>query len=565
MPALDVQFRNRAPYLAINVSGHYLTPDQLRLVRSVKVEHNKDKADTMQIIFEDPDLLIVNGGLVTPKSLFVIHCGRDDEVIKKGPFRVSEWKPQAPANGRAALIVEGTSQDVSKMAVKAKSVSYNGMKPSEIVKKIGDQYGFDFDVDILPLDDVQFDDDYGLNQVQKSDANLLQKLADKLGYVWGVRNGTLYFNRPDQFNNNPLIFEWRVGKKTLKSFKPKIKIYKQGRPKANLCAPVLDSSKAAYGIMLQAEHGYQDGIAQTLGIRTITKEDVEVSPGFIQQASKYAVKISDIDPAQLAFTGGAGSDGGVGIKDFKEQINRLDKTTTDLGNTFNELKQSISRPKRKKSRKPEQSVGEKVVGGVKKFVSYSLDENNLELLKNNIEEKQDALTKAVSRLNQENDQLTVARPDRAEGIPRDEERAKKFIAKQVKQRAIAVEATLEPTVPSWVWETTESVYVLGVADMCEGLYYVNKATLTYDRDKALGTVLECKKGTIGRKKSEKDCKKGKPEVCIYDKLVKFADINPRKTLENPKNRKRITEPPQLPRQKSTSFSLTDYELRRESD
>ena len=147
----------------------------------------------------------------------------------------------------------------------------------------------------------------------------------------------------------------------------------------------------------------------------------------------------------------------------------------------------------------------------------------------------DKVTTTVVHVKNNNDVVVEGvRGDAGGKVPSTPKKAKKHAGKRGRTRDKVVGATMVPSIPSWRWDVKKSVYVVGVADICEGLYIIEEVNLTYDNSNGLGTTLKGKKGTLGRKKR---CGKKSKIICVAKGSGVNGAINEALNPRQPKSNK----------------------------
>lgn len=540
MPYADFALRQKTPKLYVQIQNYLLSVEEMRFIKSVKVIHELEKADTCEIVFFDPEYYFLNTGIIQPQFYFMLYGGWDDELSSKGPFRIKEMDPDFPESGEVTYKLTLTDASVAKMSIEEKSISHIGKTASQVVGDIAREYNLTTDIQILPNDEVVFTADDPLTQLE-TDAKLLQKLCMRMGYVWGVRGGVLYFQRPDQQMTNPYIFEYRIGKKTLKDFKPKIKLFQPGGPKkATKCTSFVDFLKTQLDTSTTVGDTGDRAIQQldnafTVAAVSAKARSAQDKPGAsfninnargdLTGALRYEDKkgfkftpVAEVDPH------GAKVDGNDGGAEALYEEMRNGKVDDAL------LKSRLPRIKAHRFIEKE-LASEKISLNVEGM--FNMDDPVKQLLTTTLRSVdgysggEQTIYKFTSA--PEPTAYTKVQADAGGAVPQSEDKAKKHAAKKFTQVAKPVEATMKPTIPSWNWVGDETVWVVGVADICEGLYTITKATLTYDNQKGLDTVLEAKKGKLGRKK------KCSPGIVCYEEPGANGSLYDPNNPRNPLN------------------------------
>jgi len=242
-------------YLTMWVAGHELSDESIRKVLSVTITDREKKASDGTLVFHDPDFSVMDAGIFKKGRRIAFLMGWRDEAIPKGPYTVKSYVIEAGVDGVPKIRVN--FQDLShKMNKKQKQRKHTG-KPVDIIKKIAEEHGLGYDIE--NIQGLNFNDDYPLTQANMTDAKLLQTLASKYGFVWGLEGTTLYFRRPaalpdlGQQTDIPTL-AYRIHGATLLSFTADAKFQSEGKRKGSLQAQknldLLNDDKAgALGIL----------------------------------------------------------------------------------------------------------------------------------------------------------------------------------------------------------------------------------------------------------------------------------------------------------------------------
>lgn len=219
--------------IALWVNGRGMSHELTRRIMSLTFKHRRNKADSGTISFRDPDAELFDTRIFKKGQLLHFIAGWTDEALPAGPFMVKSYKMNFPEGGEPTLTVN--FQDLShKLDKKQKRRKHIG-KVSTILMKIADEHGLGYDVD--SIDGLEFSDDFPLNQVSMTDAGMLQVLADRYGYSWGVSNGNLIFKRPANRQmkklGTPRVLSYRINDCSIASFSPEVKFQSLGKKKAS--------------------------------------------------------------------------------------------------------------------------------------------------------------------------------------------------------------------------------------------------------------------------------------------------------------------------------------------
>jgi phage protein D len=218
--------------IALWVNGRGMSHELTRRIMSLNFKYRRNKADSGTIVFRDPDAELFDTRIFKKGQLIHFIVGWTDEALPAGPFMVKSYKMIFPESGEPTLTVN--FQDLShKLDKKQKRRKHIG-KVSDILIKIAEEHGLGYDVD--SLEGLEFSDDFPLNQVSMTDAGMLQVLADRYGYSWGVENGNLIFKRPADRQikklGSPRVLSYRINDCSITSFSPEVKFQSLGKKKS---------------------------------------------------------------------------------------------------------------------------------------------------------------------------------------------------------------------------------------------------------------------------------------------------------------------------------------------
>ncbi len=222
----------RTAMLAMWVEGHKLSDDSIRKILSLTFTDREKKATDGSFVIVDEDYLISDSNVFKKGRKLSFLMGWTAEAMPKGPFVVKSYSFGGGNDGAPKLTVK--FQDLShKMNKKQKRRKHLG-NPVNIIKKIAKEHDLGYDIESLA--GLLFDDDYSLIQSNLTDAALLQRVANKYGYVWGLEGNTLYFRRPNSLDFTGKqalvpVLSYKVGGATLLTFNFEVKFHKKRKRK----------------------------------------------------------------------------------------------------------------------------------------------------------------------------------------------------------------------------------------------------------------------------------------------------------------------------------------------
>jgi phage protein D len=217
------------------VNGKLLTPELSRQVRSLSMTFPKNKAATGKLTILDPHFYLFDNNLFRKGQRIAFLCGWKHELVPVGPFIVKNYGIDCPESGDVTLVVD--FQDPSHvMNKKQKRKRWVG-SPTSIIKQIAERHNLGYDID--EVKGIEFTEEYPLIQANMTDAALMQRLALRYGFIWGVYGNNLVFKSPqdlessgDQPREEIPVLRYRTGDFSLLSFNPEVKFSKGGKRKS---------------------------------------------------------------------------------------------------------------------------------------------------------------------------------------------------------------------------------------------------------------------------------------------------------------------------------------------
>jgi hypothetical protein len=195
----------------------------------------KNKGANGKITILDNDFALFDNNLFRKGQRIAFLCGWKHELVPVGPFIVKNYGLDCPNSGEVTLIVD--FQDLShKMNKKQKRKRWVGT-PVSILKQIADMHGLGYDLD--PISGVEYTEEFPIVQANMTDAALIQRLAWRYGFIWGVYGNNLIFKSPADLESTGAqspkevpTLRYRHGDFSLDSFSPEVKFSKGGRRKS---------------------------------------------------------------------------------------------------------------------------------------------------------------------------------------------------------------------------------------------------------------------------------------------------------------------------------------------
>lgn len=470
---------NAAPFLRIIIGGRLLSPDEMMWVKSIKIVHNRKKADTLELTFYNPTLLYADQKIFDYGSRVVILGGWNDEVTTKGPFRIEDIKYVFPADGdpNFTLVCKDPSATIMEAQVKSrKFVKYL----LEVIREIALEYNLVPEMQISPEENVLIE----TVQRGESDAMLLQRLAIEHGYIWHIRGNTLYFVRPENGANSTYTLNYRTGDFSLKEFSPELKAKKPGGMKK-----VKPDTKIAMCM---------DPLSHK--IREVRKLDKSKTLDG-ESANPYADERNRLEGADEANWGETAVDAVDDLLSDEDGAPSFAGAVEKYigGDAVTELKNAVKSDKAPRIPSEGSTDGfvpkyrfEEIDGEMQRVIDVPGIIKKVGDIASNL---QGANTAAAQ--NDYPPTSDIARATTASATAKNvDELARRLL---LETKLVPISAKMVPTIPSWQWEAREMTNVVGVSKRLEGWYDIEEVELGYDKDNGLTTVLKGVKRASGKR------------------------------------------------------------------
>ena len=222
----------KEPFLAMYVGGNKLSGNTMRKIISLSMTDREKQATDGSITFSDEDFVLADSNVFRKGRRIAFLLGWTNEAKACGPFIIKSYSLRAGNDGLAVLDVR--FQDLShKLNKKQKQKKHVG-NPLEIIKEIANAHNLGYDLE--EIEKLNYSDDFPLIQANMTDARLLQTLADRYGYVWGLDGLTLYFRRPHNLDvvgvqKDVPVLSYRINGATLVSFAADVRYISNGKRK----------------------------------------------------------------------------------------------------------------------------------------------------------------------------------------------------------------------------------------------------------------------------------------------------------------------------------------------
>jgi len=430
----------KTPMLFVWVNNRELADESVRRITDLNITYREKKASDGSFTIADYDFMFSDNKVFQQGDRLAFLFGWNNEAVPCGPFVVKSYSFTAASDGRPTLRVD--FQDLShKMNKKSKKRKHTG-SPVDIIKKIAKEHELGYDIESIR--ELDFSDDYPLIQANMSDAKLLQTLADRYGFAWGLEGTTLYFRRPIDADEagrqeNVPVLSYRINGATLLNFSAEVSFIKHGKKKCSVQQKdVVDmvgdslAETAADFVGADLVETIRDGASEALG----TAKDM------LGMKDKKQELCDNQDTKK---SGGA-EEGGADQTGDDTSAKTSSKEGTKYRATFAKLKGIWK-------------VEEK--GGGKKESDGANDE-----------------------------EITDTNTD---GTPDSAAEAKRKSAGKILGSSEMIEATMVPAIASMMYKPGNSIIIAGVGDRYSGKYRMTEVTHEYGSSPAFQTTIKAVK------------------------------------------------------------------------
>jgi len=219
---------------AIWVQDLALSEQTLRDILTLSITFREGKAATGSLTMSDKDFIYMDSKVFRKNQKLSFVLGLVDDAVPMGPFIIKEFHVEAGDDGHPTLSVD--FQDLTHLLAKKKEkIRYNGGCVPTIKTAIAElnAQGKKVSYNIDTPKDVKFDDEKALIQANKTKAQIINSLAERYGFVWGIEGQTLYFRKPVDLETSGKqafvpVLSYRMNDCSLFSYRAEFKYAKEG-------------------------------------------------------------------------------------------------------------------------------------------------------------------------------------------------------------------------------------------------------------------------------------------------------------------------------------------------
>ncbi|HEJ0332313.1 TPA: phage late control D family protein [Klebsiella aerogenes] len=177
----------KSPGYSVTMGGKVLTQLDERLMSLSMTDNRGFNADQIVINIDDSDGLVA----LPPRGAEIaVSMGwMGEELIYKGLYIVDEVSHEGPPDG---IEITARSADFREEFNVKREVSWHDVKLERVISAIAHRYGLKAQISEMLMDIVIDHAD----QTEESDMSFLTRMADMLGAIATVKNGTLLFIMP---------------------------------------------------------------------------------------------------------------------------------------------------------------------------------------------------------------------------------------------------------------------------------------------------------------------------------------------------------------------------------
>lgn len=482
----------KTPMLFMWVNAKELSDESVRRIEELSVTYREKHATDGSFVINDSDFRFTDNKIFKQGQRISFLLGWHDEAIPCGPFIIKSYTFRAGEDGKPNLTV--SFQDLShKMSKKAKKKKYTGTSV-EIIKKIAEYHNIGYDIESIA--DLTFTDDYPLIQANMSDAKLLQVLADKYGFAWGIEGNTLYFRRPQNADEvgrqgTVPVLSYRINGATLLSFDASVKYISKGKKKGSSEEKdLVDVLKDGLGESAESLLGVVGSIVGEENVKMV-REDI--GKGISSLKDMVIPKDKEQELSDEEVKEGSSNSIERKRKGLLEAVNKLTADEQQLDNDIlngggtptaeqQQRKENLQRQREQVSVQQQQLRDEEKKADRKRTVQTKNFLQDPGLFK--------TVTKVVEDGGKDDEESSDSNSD---GTSDSSEEAKRKMAGKLSKKTEIIEATVVPRIASMLYRPGDSVIIAGVGERFSGKYRISEVTHNYGGDPAFVTSLAVKK------------------------------------------------------------------------
>jgi phage protein D len=169
-----------------------LSDNTLRDILNVQITYREKKAADGSMTISDPYFKYFDSKVFVKNHKIAFIIGLVDDAVPMGPFVIKSLLVDAPESGSSTLTVN--FQDLTQKLNKKKEKKIYTGKCVDYFKQRATELGIGYNLDVPK--ELNFDADKALIQANKTKAQIMNSLAERYGFIWGVEGSTLFFRKP---------------------------------------------------------------------------------------------------------------------------------------------------------------------------------------------------------------------------------------------------------------------------------------------------------------------------------------------------------------------------------
>ena len=193
--------KHLTPVFIVYVDGRRLDTEHEGALKTIIISDRLNKVSEFTLVFDTGEVKIKEKGMIALESEVSIHLGYKDDVEEVFSGEVTGFHGRFPENGSEQLEVTGSSA-LQKLGHAYNYRSYEGKKPSEIIKGMLESYSLKVETD-----------DFGepcefRSEEKSSDLKYLMNTASMYGKQVYADGTTVYVKDEIAVRSDEIILEW---------------------------------------------------------------------------------------------------------------------------------------------------------------------------------------------------------------------------------------------------------------------------------------------------------------------------------------------------------------------
>jgi phage protein D len=447
---------------AVSIQGLELSDKVLRDILYLTITFREKKAADGSLALSDPTFRYFDSKLFLKNAKISFILGLTDDSVPMGPFLIKALTVEAGEDGSPTLVIKFQDMTHALNKKKDKKAFTGSCVDFAIAAAKKAQVGHDVETP----KGVIFDEDRKLIQAHKTEAAMMNSLAERYGFVWGIEGKTLYFRRPKDLDevgrqNFTPVLSYRINDFSLQSYRAEFNFTKEGiRQAAKKKTENIDFENCDQ----EVGNYITDVYAGSLTPPEAIKNELDRLKSLSQQPN---------EETDLKKAGDSSKNGLQVLKDL--QSGDVTNATESIGTLlFDSASGLLS--------------GDTSEQGINDLVKTPMTPLELKVLRS---------------LGLEENSETGSGDSSGTATPASEDEAKKRESAHLYRAVTVCDVTMKPTIPSPRYKPTMGVILAGLGERLSGKYRLTEVTHVYSCDNAYSTELRAEKRLYGSSDDDK--------------------------------------------------------------